>query len=290
LTQRFVLCERSAGVNVEQIFASDVANIKHKQEFIVDVSQGDLKVRNPQDELLMVTYKNSDWGSARSAKPNFIANDKIRFNKLGELQYWGGIEYRFFDLRTLVQVGRGVDRINRTSSNIEAFLTPNTSWNENFYTTIADYNGGFYIDNVDGLPGLTVDGKPLFSESETRDINSDYILVNFELKSKVDLYNDENIHILGAFNHWQPTPENRMEWDAKERVYKKQLQLKQGYYNYNYTIVNNNGEIDECKIDGSWSETENNITAILYFKGINDLADRAVGFQLYNTTNKVKKF
>jgi hypothetical protein len=290
LTQRVVLCENTMSLDVQQVFASDVENIKHKQEFTVDIFNTNLKLRNPQEELSVVMVKNSNWNSARTAVPYFIANDKIRFNKLGSFQFWGGVEHRFFDTRSLTMVGRGVEKITRNTLGFNVDLTESLSWNDDFYTTIFDYNGGFYIDNEDGLGVIDATGMPLFSESPTRDINSDYVMVNFSLKSKVDLFSDEDIYILGAFNNWQPSPDYRMDWDEETRLYKKSILLKQGYYNYSYTVVNSDGEFFENKIDGSWSETENDVTAIIYFKGITDLADRAVGFQRYNTQKNVKRF
>ena len=109
-----------------------------------------------------------------------------------------------------------------------------------------------------------------------------------KIKSNKDLFDDEEIYILGAFNNWLPSDENRMVWDGKE--YKGTLLVKQGFYNYCYAIVSKDGKIRYHTLDGSWSETENDYHAIVYFRGITDLYDRVVAVTTYNTNSKVKRF
>ena len=61
--------------------------------------------------------------------------------------------------------------------------------------------------------------------------------------------------------------------------------LKQGFTNYQYTLVNNNGQIDEQNaIDGNFYQTENEYIVLVYYRGGAERYDRIIGIGRANST------
>jgi hypothetical protein len=77
-----------------------------------------------------------------------------------------------------------------------------------------------------------------------------------------------------------------MKFDKKTGLYEKAILLKQGFTNYQYVITDKSGSIDyENAIDGNFYQTENNYTAIVYYRGNNERYDRVIG--IANTNSEV---
>jgi Domain of unknown function (DUF5103) len=294
ITRRFIVTEQLAATNMTMIYPTDVENIRYKQELNAEVQMGSLKVRAPQDEFTLAIMQNENWQTEVKSKPNFVLSDKLRFTKAGVYQYWGLTEFRSFDTRSLNVIGRGVEKIKRNTDGYDVKLTDCNSLNETFYTTFFDFNGRYYIDNFDALsvrPQETSEqGRPTFTHHEERDFNADYVTVHFNFKSLVDLYSDEEIYVLGAFNHWQPEEAYRLTWDESSKTYRTSLLLKQGFYNYAFAIANDKGKVTYNKLDGSWGETEHDYHSILYFRGITDLYDRVVSVTTINSNDKSVRY
>ena len=60
------------------------------------------------------------------------------------------------------------------------------------------------------------------------------------------------------------------------------LLLKQGFYNYKYVIKKNN-VILKNQISGSFFQTENSYTVLVYKKGFEDLYDNLIGVGRINS-------
>ena len=88
------------------------------------------------------------------------------------------------------------------------------------------------------------------------------------------------------FNNYTLSDEYKMEFDKKTGLYEKAILLKQGFTNYQYVITDKSGLIDyENAIDGNFYQTENNYTAIVYYRGNNERYDRVIG--IANTNSEV---
>ena len=60
--------------------------------------------------------------------------------------------------------------------------------------------------------------------------------------------------------------------------------LKQGFTNYQYILADKSGKIDfKNAIDGNHFQTENNYTALIYYRGNNDRYDRVIGIANTNS-------
>jgi 1,4-alpha-glucan branching enzyme len=99
---------------------------------------------------------------------------------------------------------------------------------------------------------------------------------------------DKNIYIVGMFNNYNLSEEYKMEFNKSSGFYEKAILLKQGFTNYQYVVTDKSGKIDNKNaIDGNFFQTENNYTAIVYYRGNNERYDRVIG--IANTNSEVIK-
>ena len=86
------------------------------------------------------------------------------------------------------------------------------------------------------------------------------------------------------FNNYALSEDSKMEYNAATKRYEKALLLKQGFTNYQYILADKSGKIDfENAIDGNHFQTENNYTALIYYRGNNERYDRVIGIANTNS-------
>ena len=56
------------------------------------------------------------------------------------------------------------------------------------------------------------------------------------------------------------------------------IKLKQGFYNYKFVTVDNDGFVDEGAISGNFWQTENNYKVLVYYRNLGGRYDRLIGF------------
>lgn len=323
LTRRFIISENTAGIDITSIYPSDVLNIRYKQELQATVSLGKLKMRNPIEEVSLVMLQNENWSEAISSKASFFSGTNLRFNKLSTYQYWGLAEFREFDTRSLIRLGRNVEFIDRRVDGTDVLLQPDPSRSNKVHISIFDFNGRFFIENFERAGGNnnsdnildqlnTIQSDPTVRQSlrdsllsqinagsrlidgnasaEERNVRSDYTEVTFLLDASILLEDNQSIYILGGMNNYLPSEEYKMHYDGKRDMFTAQVLMKQGYYNYFYGIADESGKIDYQALEGSWNETENDYQAIIYYRGLGDLYDRVIGFRTYNTNSSLLRF
>jgi hypothetical protein len=80
------------------------------------------------------------------------------------------------------------------------------------------------------------------------------------------------------FNNYALSPENKMDYNEAKGIYEKALNIKQGFTNYQYTIADTKGVIDnENAFDGNFWQTENNYFVIVYYRENGQRYDRVIG-------------
>ena len=315
LTRRFIVTERRVDVNIQGTFPSDVGNIRFKQEMQVEINFEKFKMRNPVDEVSIVMMQNEDWNNFVDATPSFVIGNNLRFNRVGIFQFYGLAEYREFDIRSIYSMSRGVAKIERSNKYTDVFLRPHESRFNKPHLLTFDLNGKFYIQNFEGFTNRNMDdivaglaniigsdpnlrqtlrdsiSKSLIlsnslldnaNRAEERNIRSDYAHVVFTLEVP-DEYTDREIYIIGGFNDWEPREEFKMKYNPSNDNFEGEAFLKQGYYNFYYVIKENNGKLDYRSLEGSWTETENDYHALIYYRGFGELYDRVIGYNKFNT-------
>ena len=90
-------------------------------------------------------------------------------------------------------------------------------------------------------------------------------------------FTNKELYIYGAFNDFKITDENKMYYDAKTKTYQGKILFKQGFYNYTFATLESNGSINTNLINGSFYETENEYTVIVYYKPFGSFYERVIG-------------
>jgi len=317
LTRRFVITENRVLVDINSTFPGDVTNIRYKQELQVNINFEKFKMRNPVQEISVVMLQNENWNRVLEANPSFFSGNNLRFNKIRTFEWWGLSEFREFDTRSLMRLGRHVKFIERNRDNTDVLLVTDESRVNKVHIATFDFNGRFLVDNLEALGGRNVtqvldeyvsnltgdaslrqtlrdsmvnsisrrnallDGE---YRAEERNIRSDYTHVTFMLDDP-GAPDNRDIYILGGMNGWLPYEEYRMKYDEKRDLYTTSVVLKQGYYNYCYGLVDEDGEIDFVSMEGSWNETENDYQVLVYYRGLGDIFDRVIAFKTFNTNS-----
>lgn len=70
-----------------------------------------------------------------------------------------------------------------------------------------------------------------------------------------------------------------MTYDEINKCYTATIRQKQGYYSYQYVLVDVNGVSQAVPSEGSFYQTENKYQALVYYRGRGERTDRLVGYQ-----------
>ena len=111
---------------------------------------------------------------------------------------------------------------------------------------------------------------------DSHHLEADYSWVHFSLKSLEDLDN-KDVYVSGTFNDWQLNSSNKMVYNEETGLYEKAILLKQGFYNYQYLTKSKNNKLSNYDIDGSFYQTENDYTVLIYYKRMGSRYTQVIG-------------
>ena len=255
----FMIVEPSMGVHLNVTTNTDIdINGKHQQvEMAVDY--GNNIVSNPQTQIKTVVMQNNRWDNAVvNARPQYIKANGLQWIHCKDYIFDGGNEYRKFETLDVTHTTMGLESINWDGHNYHAWI-----WTDEprpSYIYDKDANGAFLIRNSDNIDN---------------DVNSDYIITHFRLKSPQKA---DPIYINGFFTNDRFLPQYEMKWNEKNQQYEGELLLKQGYYSYQYLLMKPEGKLKPVPSEGNFYQTENTYQALVYFKSNSDRTDRLVGY------------
>lgn len=266
-TKRFVVVESNASLNLNITRFSDAKrpNITQRVE-VQAIGSGNILTQNLNSVSLNV-IQNNNWNiSLHNLKPSSSLGNKILFQQLN-LAFPGYNEFYYFDNKTInlpVNTVAGHEIINNTH---HSYLHPVWAFPLN-YQYQPDVNGAFYHRRIDN--GI----------ERNADREADYAWVYFALESEKT---DKNIFVLGGFNDFIPSEENKMFYDEATKRYIAKIYLKQGFYNYILATQNADGSLDYGEINGNFWQTENLYQAFLYYKPFGRNYDGVMGYGEFRT-------
>ncbi|MCU0344530.1 MAG: DUF5103 domain-containing protein [Ignavibacterium sp.] len=110
------------------------------------------------------------------------------------------------------------------------------------------------------------DNNGTFTLSPPKDIQSTYMNVTFQIKPPEDVYGD--VYLVGAFNDWQLSEKNKMNFNGDH--FELTLQLKRGVYDYQYVVVNGDysdvTNQDWIILEGNDWQTTNDYNIFLWYR------------------------
>ncbi len=269
LTRRFQVYENLAPINAVLKRPSNPEDRQYKQEIDLVINVAQLNVPDVFSDIKIVIRQNGRWDNmVHNIKPMFVRDGELVYDLDEPNTFNGGNEFRYFNTKTLNFNNANIAKILRDTVPYEVVLFNDEKRSYKKYITAYDINGMYQV---------TTD---LGSDPHTE---SDYYRVYFFLPFDQPL-DSGAVYIYGALSDWQVKPEYKMNYNFRTGRYEHNLLLKQGFYNYQYVLVNNKQRWpDETAVEGSHFDTENDYHIFVYFRDIRTNCDRLVGYRKINS-------
>ncbi len=263
LVRRFMVVEPIWRIAAQFVRTArvDKYNTHHEIDFLVK-PKGE-RISNPQNDVKAFVLQNGRWDNAIGpVKPYITRGEDIVYDYQDQIVFPAGKEFRFFDMRTLDVRGERVKIITEKYDYYEVTLQRDESRFDRAAVFREDADGRFVIDNRHYNQSL---------------LQCDYARVLFSVSRNAPL-DDEDIYVFGELTDWKLKPEFKLEYNAEAQAYYCEAFLKQGYYNYQYMLVDRaSGQLDSEGFEGNWYETGNQYTVLIYFRPFGVRYDRLMG-------------
>ena len=260
-TRKFMVYQPQANVGLEIKRSRNVSTIAEKQSVDISISSGQLQFVNPKETVKTVIIQNNNLNTAiTDLKPQYILGNELNYRYNEASSFLGGNEFLSFENKEIRAANTGVQYI-RLEDLYQTYLYTNTSRADLEYTYNPDLNGNFFINALN---------------SDQPETEADYAWVHFALQYP-KLEEGQTIHVYGNFNNYAIEPQTALEYYEGEDIYATALQLKQGYYNYKYVIVEKDGTLKEHTIGGSFWQTENDYKVLVYYRPLGARYDTIIG-------------
>ena len=266
-TRRFSVMEDGAIVGVNLNRTTDARRPEVNQRVEVQALGNSSALMQNTNSVSLTVVQNNNWNVAvYDKRPSSTLGNKLLFQQM-DLSFPGNNEFYYFDNKNLsyafdmVAGAETVENINYT------YLHPVWAFPLN-YQYQPDVNGAYYFRRND--LGIERDA----------DREADYSWVHFALDSE---RTEQDIHVLGGFNDFVATPENKMVYDENLKKYIARIYLKQGFYNYILATKNTDGSLNFGEVNGNFWQTENLYQAYLYYKPFGRNYDGLLGYGEFRT-------
>ena len=261
LVRRFLVVEPTWRVDAKFVSPVAVSKLNTHHEIDFTVTHRGIRIPNPQSDVKAFVLQNSRWDNAIGPlKPYITQNESLVFDYQDKIVFPAGKEWRYFDMRTFEYLGERVRDIKNKFDFYEVTLVTDQSRENSNIGYRGDLNGRYSIENQ--------------NFNQTLD-QCDYAKVLFSISQNAPL-EGEDVYVFGELTDWQLKPEWKMEFSPEAKAYYVESpMLKQGFYNYEYQVVNReSGKTDLDGLEGNWYETSNQYTILVYFRTFGDRYER----------------
>ncbi|AUC86099.1 DUF5103 domain-containing protein [Polaribacter sp. ALD11] len=260
-TRRFVLYENETTVPVTVVRSRNTRTLNTQQTVQFSINHAGTRINNPSQEINVAILKNNNWNETiTNLQPTFFKPNQLLYTYTNKTNFWGGNEYLNFDTKTIRN--RSLNIVKITKEDVyNLYLYPFTYNPFKEYTYNPDINGQFAIRTLEGNDNNT---------------EADYALMHFSMEVD-EMFKEKEVYVYGAFNAFSISDKNRMYYNPKNQTYTTNILLKQGFYNYTFATIGKDNFVNTNEINGTFFETENEYTVIIYFKPSGSLYDRVIG-------------
>jgi len=261
-TRRFMIVEPVFRLFPRVVRPSQVSKSDTHQEIDFLVTHKGIDIRNPLMEVQAAVLQNGRWDNAVTGiVPQFVRPEEMSFDYQNKIVFEAGKEFRPLDLRSFRYPSGDIANIEVYSDGIDITLGKDLKRANQVYLEYYDLNGQYVIESTDL-------GDPV--------LEADYARVLFTMDSPTE-FEDADVYIQGSFSDWQLRPEFKMAYNYRIRAYVGEVLLKQGFYNYYYSLVPRKGGRPSIEdTEGNWYETENDYTVLVYYRPFGERYDRLV--------------
>lgn len=271
LTKRFMVYDNQVKLGATIVPPSNTEDRKTSQQINFNVNYSDRELMDPMNNVKVVIRQNQRWDNALwGLKPSFIRADRsvLEYQPFdGSNTFSAGNEFRFVDLRYTRTRGQHVASIKIEEDAVFAETTLDQARSGQAYLEYLDLNGQYGIFTHD---------------KSNNDLESEYVLVTFHLKSE---QLPQPPFILGALSLWGKNPAAKMTYDDKTKSYKATLLLKQGWYDYQYGLASSEGFRTEY-FEGEHFQAENQYEIFVYYREMGSRYDELIGYTVLNPNKR----
>ncbi|ANH59141.1 type IX secretion system plug protein [Dokdonia donghaensis] len=268
-SRKFMIFSPQFNVGAQVKRSRDLQYINSKQVLRFFIDSGDEVIINPKQNLHTVLIQNNNLKTAITGiEPQYNIGNRLEYRYDQETAFWGGNEFFNFENKDVRAATFAIKSIELKSL-YHNYLYSNPARYDQPYTYNPDINGNFLINTLQGRTPLT---------------EAEYVWIHFSLRHP-KLLDDQSIHLYGNFNNYVIDNSTKLEWNTRTRRYELPYLLKQGFYNYNYVLVNKDGSIDyKNSLDGNFWQTENNYQILVYYRKPGGRFDELVGLGQTNSS------
>lgn len=257
----FMVVDQQVGLSMDATTNTDIDTNKEHQQISMRLTFNGIRVTDPDSQIKTYILQNRRWDNVKiNVSPQYKTVNGLEWTHNRNLIFDAGNEYHKFEVLATSHTTMGIERITWDGANYHAYVYHNVPRPNYLYDE--DANGAFYIRN---------------SDNTENDITCEYVYVHFTLDSQKKYEGD--IYLNGNWTYDKFSPEYKMEYNEEKKQYEGCVLLKQGYYSYQYLMVDNKGQTRIAPTEGNYFQTENKYQALIYYKNSGDRTDRLVGYQ-----------
>lgn len=269
LSKRMMILDEKVRIegDVKRATLLDQRNYQHEIDF--KVLHPAYEIDNPFGDIYPVITQNNRWDNAITGLPPvFVKNKELIYDFEEENLFDGGNEYRFFDsksLRYLSERIKGISFENDTNK-----ITLYTDKKRSFlrYSNLwQDINGKRLIQVQEGTHNGT---------------EAEYVLTHFSLPYEHQITHG-TLYVFGQISDYGFPETHRLIYNDETGLYEADIYLKQGYYNYEYVLLKEDGNAISSFIEGTHYETKNDYTIYIYHRPTGEQYDQLIGVKKLNS-------
>lgn len=272
-TKRFLVVEPriNLGAAVLHPFGQQYFQTHHRLQVQLDTKNFD--VRYPQQQIKIIALQNFRWDNHLTlSTPTFQRQDLLQYSNEHEMVMPAGKEFRWLNLRSFRLLGDRIRRQENTDSSYSLFVKEDLPRLAKQYFFYRDANGLFINETVEKI-------SPYW--------NADYATVKFTFVPPSNrAYQGSDLVIMGELTNYAKDKDAKMQFNPDKGVYEATLVLKQGYYDYQYSLRQYvNGRYVYHSIDteqNAW-ETENAYMILVYFRALGGRHDELIAIRQFNS-------
>ena len=262
LTKRFMVLNNKTVIKskIRRATLADFRQTRHEIDFSIDYNN--ISIADPYSEItIQIKQNNNEENIVTDLHPLFVKNQKLIYDYETENTFLGNNEFRHFDFSSLRYQSDRIREIKLDSIKNNVYLFDDHKRSFNLYSIEPDINGNFLIKTQEGWNSNT---------------EADYANVHFTLD--MEEMSNQDVYLLGSFCDWKFKKEFKLSYNKEIQKYEAILFLKQGYYNYQYALFNNNRSENINYIEGNHYQTRNDYYIYIYYKPVGSRYDQLVGF------------
>ncbi len=220
LQMRFQVAENNVGVSGRADGRTDRGFNDTSQQLTLAVGSTSEVVRNPYTDLIIEVMRNGRPDTRRIIEhPQRVEGDRAIYEHLPQLIFNAGNEYRRFETVRSDYPGMHVDSVRYADPMYHAYIAVDAERAGRGYVYDSTQRGRYKIDEYNATDP---------------DLGADYIMTHFTLDYPEIM--DGDVYVEGELALRGYTDVNRMTYDRTAGLYRLDIPLKQGSYNYQYVV------------------------------------------------------